>query len=146
MSSTPVLALTNFDLQSVINAYACDKGVGAVLSQDGHPVAYFSKALNATNQKLSTYEKEFLPVLMAVDKWRTYLSRQPFLIRTYHKSLCHLQDQSLSTEMLRKAMTKLVGLQFKLKYKKGAENRATDALSRVSHSYSLQSSSVVVPV
>jgi hypothetical protein len=48
---------------------------------------------------LSTYEKEFLAVLMAIDKWRPYLSRQPIIIRTYHKSLCHLQDQSLSTEM-----------------------------------------------
>lgn len=45
----------------------------AVLVQDGHPVAYMSKALGIKNQKLSTYEKEFLAVMMAVDKWRQYL-------------------------------------------------------------------------
>jgi hypothetical protein len=54
-----------------------------VLSQFGHPLAYFSKGLSTTNQKLSTYEKEFLVVLMAVDKWRSYLHKNPFIIRTY---------------------------------------------------------------
>jgi hypothetical protein len=146
MSATPVLAFPNFNLQFVIETDACDKGVEAFFSRDGHPVAYFSKALSVNNQRLSTCEKEFLAILMAVDKWRNYMSRQPFLIRTDHKSLCHLQDQSLSTEMQRKAMTKLAGLPFKLQYKKGAENKTVDALSRVGQSYSLQSSSMVVPV
>jgi hypothetical protein len=53
--------------------------------------------------------------------------RQPFLIVTDHKSLCHLQDQSLSIEMQRKAMVKLVGLQFKLQYKRGPDNKVADA-------------------
>jgi hypothetical protein len=99
MCSAPVLTLPNFSEPFEIETDACEKGVGAVLSQNGHLVAFFSKALGISNQKLSTYEKEFLAVLMAIDKWRPYLSRQPIITRTYHKSLCHLQDQSLSTEM-----------------------------------------------
>jgi hypothetical protein len=94
MSSTPVLALPDFDLPFEIETDASEKGVGAVLSQKGHPIAFFRKALSVTNQKLSTYEKEFLAVLMVVDKWRSYISRQPFVILIDHKSLCHLQDQS----------------------------------------------------
>jgi hypothetical protein len=109
-----VLVVPDFAETFEIETDASDKGVGAVLSQQGHLVAFLSKALSVNNQKLSTYEKEFLAVLMAVDKWRPYLSRKPFVIRTYHKSLCHLQDQTLSIEMQRKAMTKLAGLQFKL--------------------------------
>ena len=71
--------------------------------------------------------------MMAVDKWRAYLQRGPFLILTDHKSLCNLGDQQLDTELQRKAMTKLVGLQFKFQYKKGCDNGAADALSRVGH-------------
>jgi hypothetical protein len=123
MTSTPVLALPNFELEFVIETDACESGVGVVLSQQGHPVAFFNKALSVANKKLSTYEKEFLAVLMAVDKWRSYLSRKPFLIKTDHKSLCHLQDQSMSTEMQRKAMVKLAGLQFKFQYKRGAREQ-----------------------
>jgi hypothetical protein len=116
-----------------------------VLSQFGHPLAYFSKGLSTTNQKLSTYEKEFLVVLMAVDKWRSYLHKNPFIIRTNHQSLCHLQDQTLSTDLQRKAMRKLVGLQFKFAYKKGSDNKVADALSRVGMNYQLAAISRVVP-
>jgi hypothetical protein len=99
MCSVPVLSLPNFGEPFKIETDACETGAGAVLQQKGHLVAFFSKALSKTNQKLSTYEKEFLAVLMAVDKWRPYLMKVPFVIRTDHKSLCHLQDQSLSTDM-----------------------------------------------
>jgi hypothetical protein len=120
--------------------------VRAVLSQDGHPVAFLCKALSKANQELSTDEKEFLAMLMAVDKYCNYLVRQPFLIKIDHKSLCHLWAQNLSTEMQRNTMVKLAGLQFKLQYKKDLDNKAVDALSRVGHSFSTQFTSAVIHV
>jgi hypothetical protein len=96
-----------------------------------------AKLLVLKIKKLSAYEKEFLVVLMTVDKWRRYLSRHPFVIRTDHKSLCHLQDQSLSTKLQRKVMVKLAGLQFTLQYKRGPENKVVDALSRVGYTFSI---------
>jgi hypothetical protein len=104
------------------------------------------KDLSKTNQKLSTYEKEFLVVMMAVDKWRSYLHRNPFIIRTNHQSLCHLQDQTLSTNLQKKAMRKLVGLQFKFTYTKGVENKAVDALSRIGFHFQNNDISDIVPV
>ena len=44
------------------------------------------------NQQLSIYEKEFLAVMMAIEKWRPYLIRGPFVIKTDHQSLCTLGD------------------------------------------------------
>lgn len=75
------------------------------------------------NSKLSIYEKEFFTVIMAIDKWRQYLQRGPFVIYKDYKSLCNLEDQQ------HKAMTKLLGLQFSFKYKQGVENGAADSLS-----------------
>jgi hypothetical protein len=43
-------------------------------------------------------------------------------------------------------MVKLIGLQFKLQYKQGPENKAVDALSRVGYSFASQPVSGVVPV
>jgi hypothetical protein len=112
MVSTPVLDLPNFTLPFVIETDACDTGVGAVLMQAGHPIAYMSKALGIMNHKLSIYEKQFMAVMMVVDKWRQYIQRGPFLILTDHKSLCNLSDQQLTSDLQRKAMSKLIGLQF----------------------------------
>lgn len=68
-----VLALPNFTKTFVVETDASDKGIGVVLQQDGHPVAYMSHALGPRSQGLSTYEKECMDVLMAVEHWRSYL-------------------------------------------------------------------------
>jgi hypothetical protein len=106
MKTTPILAFPDFSKEIMVGTDACETGIGAILSQEGHPIAYFSEGLSATNQKLLTYEKEFL----AVDKWRSYLHKNPFVIKTDHQSLCHLQDQTLSTDLQKKAMRKMAGL------------------------------------
>lgn len=146
MATTPVLLLPDFDKQFTVETDACDTGIGAVLAQDGHPVAFYSKALGVNNQKLSIYEKEFLAVMMAVEKWRPYLIRGPLIIKTDHQSLCSLGDQVLTTDLQKKAMTKLVGLQFQFQYRKGSENSAADALSRVGHLLAVTSLSHSHPV
>jgi len=69
----PVLALPDFNKQFVLETDASDAGFGAVLMQEGHPIAYLSKPLSGPNQGLSTYEKECMAILWAVDKWRCYL-------------------------------------------------------------------------
>lgn len=145
MMSTPVLALPDFSLPFTVETDACDTGVGAVLMQKGHPIAYMSKALGIMNRKLSTYEKEFLAMIMVVDKWRQYLQRGKFTILTDHKSLCNLSDQVLSSDLQRKAMAKMVGLQYEIKYKKGADNGAADSLSRIGHLLDVQAISVCQP-
>jgi hypothetical protein len=128
--TAPVLALPSFTEQFVIETDACDVGIGAVLSQSGHPLAYVSRALGPRNKGLSVYEKEYLAILLAVQQWRPYLQAGEFIIRTDHKSLSHLADQQVHTEWQQKVLTKLMGLQYKILYKKGILNGAADALSR----------------
>jgi hypothetical protein len=131
MTQTHVLALPRFEIPFVVETDACDEGIGAVLMQEHKPLAFLSKALGMKNKQLSIYEKEFLALIMAVDRWRPYLQRSPFTIMTDHQSLFFLGEQQLQSELQRKAMAKLMGLQFKIVYKKGKENVVADALSRV---------------
>lgn len=108
--SAPILQLPDFIKPFTIDTDACDYVVGAVLQQDGHPIAYMSKPRGPKNRGLSTCEKQCMAILMAVEQWRPYLQTEEFLIRTDQRSLVHLDDQRLSTPWQQKAFTKLLGL------------------------------------
>ena len=63
-----MLALPSLDEQFIIKTDAYDVGIGAMLMQDSHPIAYISKALAPRHHSLSMYEKEILAVVYAVKK------------------------------------------------------------------------------
>ncbi|CAO2191183.1 unnamed protein product [Urochloa humidicola] len=130
LSSAPVLALPDFSVPFCIETDASGVGIGAVLIQKGHPLAYLSKALGPRSKGLSTYEKEYMAILAAIDQWRHYLQYGEFYIFTDQKSLVQLSEQRLHTQWQQKVFTKLLGLQYKIVYKKGVDNTAADALSR----------------
>jgi hypothetical protein len=60
--SAPVLAMLDFSQTFCIEIDASNKGVGAVLLQNGHPLAFISKPLGPRTHGLSTYEKEYLAI------------------------------------------------------------------------------------
>jgi hypothetical protein len=130
LANAPVLAVPDFQQPFVLETDASDLGVGAVLMQKGHPISYLSQALSAKNRALSTYEKEYMAILLAVEMWRAYLIGQEFVIKTDHRSLLHLTEQKITSKLQQKALLKLMDLNFTIQYKKGTSNSAADALSR----------------
>jgi hypothetical protein len=82
LSTSPVLALPNFAKPLSIETNASAGGIGAVLAQDGRPLAYLNRALGPKSCGLHTYEKEYMAVLMAVQQWRSYLQLAEFIIYT----------------------------------------------------------------
>ncbi|KAK8947224.1 hypothetical protein KSP39_PZI006735 [Platanthera zijinensis] len=131
MTTTPVLALPDFTKEFVVETDASGVGIGAVLMQEGRPLAYFSKALAPRTLGLSTYEKEMLAILHAVTLWRPYLLGHHFKVRTDHQSLKHFLDQRLASPLQQKWLTKLLGYDYEIVYKQGKENLVADALSRL---------------
>jgi hypothetical protein len=143
LSSAPVLALPNFARPFIIETDASDV---SVLVVDGYPLAFLSKALGIKSKGLSIYEKEYMTILLVVQQWHPYLQESEFFIHTNHKSLTQLNEQWLHTTWQHKVFTKLLGLQYKIIYKKGVENRVADALSRrVPDQAELSAISLVIP-
>ena len=144
MCNTPVLALPLFDKTFVVETDACGHGIGAVLMQEGHPVAYISRQLKGKQLNLSIYEKELLAVIFAVNKWRHYLLPEHFIIKTDQRSLKYLLEQRLNTPIQQQWLPKLLEFDYEIQYKHGKENLVADALSRVEGSEVLHMAMSVV--
>jgi hypothetical protein len=61
---------------------ASGDGIGAVLQQQGKPIAFMSRALGISKKSWSTYTKEMLAVVEAIRMWRPYLLGRRFIIQT----------------------------------------------------------------
>ncbi|GKD47889.1 putative polyprotein, partial [Tanacetum coccineum] len=109
MIQSPILALPNFAEDFVIETDASGIGIAAVLQQNKHPIAYLSKTLAPKHQSLSTYEKELLAVILAFQKI----------------------DRRITTPFQSKWLPKLLGFDYDNECKKGVDNVAADALSRI---------------
>ncbi|KAF7801788.1 Retrotransposable element Tf2 [Senna tora] len=100
------------------------------MSQQGHPVAYFSKKLSHKLSKASAYVRELYAITQAVMKWRHYLLGRKFTIKTDHKSLKELMHKVVQTPEQQFYLSKMLGFNFDLVYRTGRTNLVADALSR----------------
>jgi hypothetical protein len=88
----PVLALPDFSHPFCIEINVLELGAGDVLMQGEHSISFISKTLGPKLRGLSTYEKEYIAILLAVDQWKSYLHYSEFHIYTDQKSLVHLNE------------------------------------------------------
>ena len=89
-----VLALPDFSKAFAVETDASGLAVGVILSQNRHPIAYFSKKLPPRLQSASAYSREMYAITAAVRRWHPYLLGRPFTIFTDHKSPKQLLTQT----------------------------------------------------
>ncbi|KAI9174834.1 hypothetical protein LWI28_023368 [Acer negundo] len=130
LTTAPILVLPDFSQPFELHSDASKVGIGAVLSQGGKPVAYFSEKLSGSRVRYSTYDIEFYAVVQAVKHWRHYLFHREFILYTDHDSLRHLHSQEKISSRHASWSAYLQQFTFVLKHKAGVTNRVADALSR----------------
>ncbi|GJW65964.1 ty3-gypsy retrotransposon protein, partial [Tanacetum coccineum] len=127
LMSTPVLRLPDFSKDFTMECDASSEGVGAILSQEDHPVAYFSKGFSPNNRFKSAYD---------------HLLGRHFFICTDHYTLKFLLEQRITTTEQQRLLLKLMPYDFSVTHRAGKENKGADALSCRPHSGDLFTLSV----
>ena len=87
-----VLALPDFDKLFEVDCDASGVGIGAVLSQERKPIAFFSEKLCESRRNWSTYDKEFYSVVRALRTWEHYLVGKEFVLYSDCDALKHLSN------------------------------------------------------
>ncbi|CAM4537302.1 unnamed protein product [Caretta caretta] len=90
--SDPVLRAPDFDKPFLVTTDASERGVGAVLMQEGpnqkfHPVVFLSKKLSERGSHWSISEKECYAIIYALEKLRPYVWGWRFHLQTNHAAL-----------------------------------------------------------
>jgi hypothetical protein len=129
MCKAPVLTTPNFTKTFIVECYASGNGIGVVLMQEGRPLAFESRPLKGKELHKPIYEKEMMEILHALKKWHPYLIGRHFKVKKDHDSLKYFLEQRLSSEEQQKWVTKILGYDFEIVYKKGKQNVVADALS-----------------
>ena len=86
------LSPINEDIPFVVECDASDDAISASLNQNGRPVAFLSKMLSGVERNYPTVEKEALSIIESIRKLSHLLSRQPFILITYQRSVSSFKN------------------------------------------------------
>ena len=113
---------------------ASKKGLEAALLQEGHPVAFASKALTPTEQQYVNIECEMLGCIFRAKWFHTYVFGCTLTIESDHKPLKQINLKNLADTpaQLQQMLLRLQNYDVTIKYHPGKEMLVADALSRYS--------------
>ncbi|KAG7568203.1 Ribonuclease H-like superfamily [Arabidopsis thaliana x Arabidopsis arenosa] len=130
LTTAPILVLPDFTLPFELHCDASKLGIGAVLSQQSRPVAFYSEKLSGARSRYSTYDVEFYAIVQAIKHWRHYLVHREFVLFTDHDALRHLDSQAKVSSRHASWIAYLQQFTFSIRHQSGKTNRVADALSR----------------
>nr|GEU69400.1 reverse transcriptase domain-containing protein [Tanacetum cinerariifolium] len=135
LTQAPILIAPDWDMPFELMCDASDFAIGAVLGQrqEKHfrPIHYVSKTMTEAESNYTTTEKEMLAVVYALEKFGSYLIMNKSIMYTDHFALKYLFVKKDSKARLLRWVLLLQEFTFKVIDTKGAENLATDHLSRL---------------
>jgi hypothetical protein len=131
--TAPVLVMPDMEKPFSIYCDASAQGLGCVLMQDGHVVAYASRQLRKHEVNYPTHDLELAVVVHALKIWRHYLMGKRCELYTDHKRLKYIFTQSNMNLRQRRWLELIKDYDLGINYHPGKANMVADALSCRSH-------------
>ena len=128
--TTTNLQIYDPDKPVVIKTDASKHAIGAVLEQEGRPIAFESRKSNEREQQLPAYESELRAIVHALTKWRQFLGAKKVIIETDHATLSRILKQREVNPRLAYWLDKILDFNIEVVYKPGRQNVVADAISR----------------
>jgi hypothetical protein len=134
--SPPVLVMP--DLQKGFDIYcdACGQGLGCVLMQEGHVIAYASHQLRKHELNYPTHDLELAAVVHALKIWRHHIMGTKCQVYTDHKSLKYIFTQKDLNLRQHRWLELIKDYDLEIHYHPGKANLVAEALSRKEHVHS----------
>ena len=89
MAKETILTYPNFNEVFEIHTDASDRQLGAVISQNWKPLAFYSRKLSGAQRNYTTTEQELLSIVETLKEFRNILLGQRIKVFTDHKNLVH---------------------------------------------------------
>ena len=132
LCESATLAYFDIQKQSDVIVDASPVGVAALLSQEGKPVCYASRALSPVEQRYSQTEREALSIVWACEHFDIYLRGTSFRVITDHKPLTSIWSKPSPPARIARWAMRLQPYKMHVVYRPGKDNPA-DYLSRHPH-------------
>jgi hypothetical protein len=133
LMTTLILVMPDMEKPFSIYSDASGQGLGCVLMQDGHVVAYASQQLRKHEAHYPTHDFELATVVHALKIWRHYLMGKRCQLYTDHKSLKYIFTQSNLNLSQSRWLELIKDYDLGINYHPGKANVVADGLSRRSH-------------
>ena len=128
ITQAPVLRYFDVNKEVTIECDSSDVGLGAVLTQDGCPVAYASRALTPTERNYAQIEKECLAIVFAAERFEHYILGKDIVeVLSDHKPLMSIFTKPILTSP--KRLQRMQKYPLKVVYKPGPQMFISDTLS-----------------
>ena len=148
VTSAPCLAIPDPGREFLVHTDSSGYATGAVLMQrfDAglRPIAFLSKKMSPAERRYPVHEQELLAILNALKAWRHYLGGRHFTVLTDHQSLQYVETSAMATPRQMRWAAWLSEFDFSIRYGRGKDNVAADALSRAAAGGVAEDSEVAV--
>ena len=128
IAKEPLLAYPDFSKPFEIHTDASKVQLGAMISQNNKPIAFYTRKLSPAQTRYTTTERELLSIVQCFKELRNILFGQQIIVHTDHENFTY---NNFNSDRVMRWRLYIEEFTPDLRYIKGERNAVADALSRL---------------